>query len=1118
VKRKSGGLAGNVNRDMQRLRNRIRGEFRRSLWSARSALEQARGYPSQTFAETIALAYPLQAITHHELLARRISGPKQLFGSPHLSPLPLKSELEWAFQQLIRHKDLLSEFRKNVAALSWAFFANDVDTIQKLLDLIAAASGESCWLIEARLAILQSTQGLESQRRYASQVAKHVGPTLLNPILYFVGQRNEELVSMQRFTSRVATALMEWGLPAEIDTYLRYKLVGLIRPNAATLSTLISVSATGSIVDLYETLVDVFSYLIITESVADMGTATIVRRCLTSLTPLIRDSRLQQLLRLLDCQFTLDKQPSTTCALRRIVTAARSAISVEPNTPSDSLEGRIVKNVAAIFHRDATSEASAQDLLKFSLNHGFLVETVFLHTIASGFRSDSGRAYRNAARSFAIHDDRPPNSDRTADYPALSAETMSHPLASLYRSPDGSSAHYEIEAHIEKRHLNEATELVNLVSENEDPFDRHQCVRYRYYIARAEDRWWDAMSSAVNERIDHPGFRTELLLSDILKGRKWQHLRQYERDGRLAIGIFMAIAEESDGSDSDLPAMLIQAMKRILAAHGVESFSLLEADSLGLSKQQFIFFLRNVCVDSYLVGNPAITTSRALAQERILIGRCLLSLDPINVNAYGEEVRELTYRLELQEGVDTFDRSRVFVNLDGIRRWARRSMREDFLRFQSLVDADSANLTALVDALAKLRGNSPLPPALLQELASESDKVLVDILRRLRDQYLSSPEDGLDVFLSLRIRHGSLSGHLRGPLEEASLLTLRDEASGAYKPNQYWAERLSLASDTEAQMHAAFSHFSLTIDSAIHHLLRDIIQLRSKDAPDGAFEIILTSPIVNFFKAQITTETNFEEFLSLALDSFAIFLGPCLIYIKKALQQSFKGIVDAAVERLRRDLAECFPRITSANLATAIGNASTNIAIAIDRVTEWFSPDPLRDSARVYSVETLVQMGIHITRRAHQYFEPAVDLSVEAGLPGFQMATGAMVVLDVVYTLLDNVARHSGFPNGAKVKLRVSMPDDNHLVFEMHNEVRKGVRTSLLEDRLERLRGVMKTGGFTSSTASEGGSGLIKLKRIGSTFVEGSRTDLRFGFAGDTTFEVRVAIPTRIETIGKDLK
>jgi hypothetical protein len=142
----------------------MRGEFRRGYWPARSSLEQARAYSSQTFSDSVALAYSLQSVTRHDVLVRRINQPRGLFSTAPFVPLRFQYELEWAYQQLIRNADLLAAFRMQVHALNDAFYSGDANTIQQALDSIAITSGESSWLIEARVSALQNTQGLDVQR------------------------------------------------------------------------------------------------------------------------------------------------------------------------------------------------------------------------------------------------------------------------------------------------------------------------------------------------------------------------------------------------------------------------------------------------------------------------------------------------------------------------------------------------------------------------------------------------------------------------------------------------------------------------------------------------------------------------------------------------------------------------------------------------------------------------------------------------------------------------------------------------------------------------------------------------------------------------------------------
>lgn|GEM_PF-2393050 len=932
---------------------------------------------------------------------------------------------------------------------------------------------------------------------------------------------------MQRFTSRVDQTLASWNFPQALDSYLRYKSTGLDTPSSEQLAQLLTVAASGSIVDLYETFVDVVIYVLTARRAHELGLEKTIPALLTRLSGRVKDYRLHNLLRMASSTPVaaggMKEAESVTgemTILRRLVLTARGSALLEKKAQPDSLEARLARQLSTILMRDPDAEANAQDLLKFSLNHPFLRENTFLLNAATEGRSAAGFSIRSAAAGFCVCDPAPlpPIDPTSADidstlYASLDAANPPHPLAATTDTQTiAGSAHARTEALLESRQFSAAEAWIAQIEERGDQFDKLLAIRHRFSLLKGTGQSWAAISLAAGSRVEKPGFRRELPLRDLLIGVPWRSLRDNEGDIRLPIAIYMALAEEVQTADSELHALLRQALRRLLHYHGVTSCADLDAQMLRTSNASVVFLFRYVCVENYLTGLPSIDTSKALTQERVRILQRLHSLDSANASYYEEEIRDLTYRLELQEGVESFDRSRVFVNLDGIRRWAKRALREDLLRYQSLIEAGSDTLAALQDAVTKLRGNLPLPEALFQQATTEADKVLVDMLLRLRTQYLSSPEDGLDVFLSLRIRHGSLSGNVRGPLEEASLLTLRDEGTGAYRPNEVWADRLGLrGSPRESDFNAAFAQFSSTFDAAINHLIREIVQIKSKEKPDGAFDFPVTLPAVNVIKAQITKSTSFDDFLASAFDVFSALMRSPLQKVKKALQETLKLTVEGALETLRIKLADCVPATQYFQLATALGRASTNVAAAIDRVADWFAPDPLTDPSRTYSIDDLVQMGVQITRTAHAGFAPEVTIRVEPELPSFKMDTGAMVVLDVVYTLLDNVFRRSGIPTSPHVELSVSMPDKNHLEFHMTNDVFRGSRTPQIEQRLQRIRDIIATDSGSQTAASEGGSGFIKLRRIGMNSRSGERTRLTFGYASDSTFEVRVAIPIYTE-------
>jgi hypothetical protein len=78
---------------------------------------------------------------------------------------------------------------------------------------------------------------------------------------------------------------------------------------------------------------------------------------------------------------------------------------------------------------------------------------------------------------------------------------------------------------------------------------------------------------------------------------------------------------------------------------------------------------------------------------------------------------------------------------------------------------------------------------------NEMDDLFQAMIINLRDEFISSAEHGLDGYLSVRIRHGTLVSQLRSPLEAANLITKKHSETGAYYSNEHWKKKLVLFSE-----------------------------------------------------------------------------------------------------------------------------------------------------------------------------------------------------------------------------------------------------------------------------------------------------------------------------------
>ena len=131
-------------------------------------------------------------------------------------------------------------------------------------------------------------------------------------------------------------------------------------------------------------------------------------------------------------------------------------------------------------------------------------------------------------------------------------------------------------------------------------------------------------------------------------------------------------------------------------------------------------------------------------------------------------MKEITKVLNIQDGLEDVDRSRVDADLPKLGRWAETELRESFERYVALLRASV--MTEDTGEFDKVLKDFAAGKATLDRFANypmdEAGQLLLDIYNSIAEKYLHDADIGLDAYLSMRIRHGSLAGHIRGPLEE----------------------------------------------------------------------------------------------------------------------------------------------------------------------------------------------------------------------------------------------------------------------------------------------------------------------------------------------------------------
>jgi hypothetical protein len=444
------------------------------------------------------------------------------------------------------------------------------------------------------------------------------------------------------------------------------------------------------------------------------------------------------------------------------------------------------------------------------------------------------------------------------------------------------------------------------------------------------------------------------------------------------------------------------------------------------------------------------------------------------------------------------------VNTDGLGRWALRELHEDFNRYKSLKDAN-------VDSI----GGEPAPQRSIPKSAGGSDPDVVSypdkegsalfdkIISAVKSEYLLNADHGLDAYLSMRVRHGSLSGHLRGPLEERSLIVTRID--GKYADNESLASKIGILHEHERKaFYACFTEFSKQYDLIIDNLIKKRLQIRTADKPDGMFGWpVDDGGTINIIRSQVGSQTSFEEFLILILTALGFLIRSVSEGVRDYIASEIKADIEAVFERLRHSLEQRVSPRVFASANSDVANAIPVVQAAIARVAEWFVPVQRKEETATRTLEYMVDVGIEAARNTHRGFSPTINRTVSDAL---FPATTLWDFTEVFLTLLDNVYLHSGI-NCPWINVGVSTERydkmSSRIVIRVENEVSSDRVTDESRTKLARIKEQMNTGEYKKHVNLEGGTGLLKLKRLVS---RNTSQELDFDFAGNDRFVVQLSL------------
>lgn len=519
-----------------------------------------------------------------------------------------------------------------------------------------------------------------------------------------------------------------------------------------------------------------------------------------------------------------------------------------------------------------------------------------------------------------------------------------------------------------------------------------------------------------------------------------------------------------------------------------------------IDRKKVIFYLKNICVQEVMQFSFYFQKSKELEDERIRVCNLLADLDPMNATIYEEELRNLVRNSHIQSAIKQLRQSKISIDENEIRKWAGENLKQDYERLQDLIrSGQRITREGFKETLLNALKGDVIEPSAFSVPENESGQLLKELLSSFIRESYSNQEHGLDCYLSMRIRHGTLSGQLRNPVEEEFLITKRSSDDGKYHENEFWKRRLEgrLTKGDLEEVLFFLETFSVEIDEYIEYVTENLIQIKSPKKTSGLFEPLIPTTNIMALAYDIESGLSFDDFVDSAFQVFWTIVEADLKRVRAFFVSSGKDNFKAIFANLESKFEKFESDEVLLNLKDASKLCFTRLSSALDRVSEWFElPKPANDIT--FAMDELIEVGLESVKALHSDFDPIIKKDV-SDIP--KLSNALNLFSDMFFIIFENIYKHGGISTDPTVRVYCELDGDN-IVTTVKNEL--DLSDADIERNIQKLNDVrhrLYGREYGQALRSEGGTGFFKLRKL----IEGDgsvESRLEFGIEDNLFFVV----------------
>jgi signal transduction histidine kinase len=482
-----------------------------------------------------------------------------------------------------------------------------------------------------------------------------------------------------------------------------------------------------------------------------------------------------------------------------------------------------------------------------------------------------------------------------------------------------------------------------------------------------------------------------------------------------------------------------------------------------------MYFWSNICTPDVMDYSAEFArNSSDIVGERILLCDTLAALDNDRALEYKEERESLTRKLIVQKMASWINATKIYVETDQVRHKLIDSFQEKYQIYKALPERKSSDeISYVTTRIFDFELSTPL---------KTKDRLLLEMYDYARDVFLRDEKYGLDVALSVEIRHGGLD-HITVPLEAGKLLTRRN-LQGRYESNMYWNNKYQIYKEgVLKKLDQSLSEFSRKIDRLIDDLKNKILQINYNASRDevAIFNYDVDDLQLRCIGEQVSRTRNVSEMVDVLINE----LWDCTDVNLKKAQQYFQSDVrihvDVIVDELLQQLRLIRGGSGFVELEQTIGSARGNLHTAIDESAGWFKRVT---EAELDDCDISVAINVAIDSVQAIYSHKNTHFVIESHCDDVFDGKESRILVNILLILLNNAVKHSGYDvNVPPVTIKIER-DNSVLMLSVVNDIGGGVVMEAVVDKLDKAKCDISVGKYSQYTTSEGGSGFYKIAKM----------------------------------------